>query len=152
VDRELLREQLSKIIRDFIESQGLILVDIILRYEGRDLFLRILADWPQGGISLGECASLNNRLGLILDEKGLIESKYVLEVSSPGLDRPLISKDDFLCCRAKEVRFFLRKPLNGKWELSGKIIEVTTETVKIDSQGSIIEIPMESISKAKQQF
>lgn len=85
-----------------MKNQNLDLVDIIYRYEGRGLVLRVLVDKPEGGITLDECAGLNNEISRILDEKDMLQQRYILEVSSPGLDRPLNSKNDFLRCINKE--------------------------------------------------
>jgi len=126
------------------------LVDLIYRYEGRALVLRVLVDRPQGGILLDECARLNNQISRVLDESNLLQTRYILEVSSPGLDRPLKTKYDFLRCTDKRVRFFLASPLNGKIELDGIIKDADDEAVHIDINGEIIAVSLISINKAKQ--
>lgn len=150
MDRQAIISELTSIIGDYLKNKGLDLVDLIYRYEGRDLILRIVVDRPEGGITLDECSWLNNELGRILDEKDIIPAKYILEVSSPGIDRPLRAKSDFLRCINRNVRFFLSESINAKFELEGSITKVEDEKVYIDVEGDIIEIPFIKINKAKQ--
>lgn len=150
MDRETLINELTNIISDYLKSQKLDLVDLIYRYEGRDLFLRLLVDSPEGGISLDECAQLNNEVSNILDQKEILEERYILEVSSPGIDRPLKTKSDFLRCIDRNVKFFLNEPMSGKIELDGIVIKVEDDAVYIDINGNIMKIPLIKINKAKQ--
>jgi len=150
MDRQEIIAQLQNIIDDYLKIQGLHLVDLIYRHEGRDLIVRILVDRPEGGITVGECSELNNRITSLLDEKDILQTRYILEVASPGLDRPLKTKNDFLRCTNKRVRFFLNEPINGKIELGGLISKVENDSVYIESKNEIIEIPLIKINKAKQ--
>jgi len=148
--RQELINELRVIIGDFLKNQNLDLADLIYRYEGRDLVLRVLVDKPEGGITLDECAYLNNEISRVLDEKDMLQQRYILEVSSPGLDRPLNSKNDFLRCINKRVRVFLNEPINAKLELDGIITEIKDDSVYIDIIGETIEVPLSKITKAKQ--
>lgn len=150
MDRQAIIDELKIIIQDFLLAQGLDLVDLILRYEGGDLVLRILTDKPEGGISLGECANLNIQISQILYEKDILKERYILEVSSPGLDRPLKTKTDFRRCLNRRARFFLKEPINGKLELEGIINRVEEDSVYVDLGGEAVEIPLSKIAKAKQ--
>ncbi len=151
MDKLEIADELKNIIEDYLKNQNLDLVDLIYRYEGRDLVLRILVDYPCGGISLGECAHLNSEIGRILDEKDILQQNYMLEVSSPGLDRPLKTKNDFIHCLNKEVRVFLKEPINNKFELEGIINKVKDDLVYIDIKERIVEIPILKINWAKQK-
>jgi len=150
MDKETLVSDFKILLADFIKSRNLELVDVIHRYEGRDLFLRILVDRPEGGISLGECAELNRELGALLDEKNILEQRYILEVSSPGLDRPLKTANDFRRSLNKKVKFFLSELINAKLEWDGVISKVDEVKVYVDTGRGILEIPLEKINKAKQ--
>ena len=150
MDRQAIITELKNIIADYLKIQGLDLIDLIYRYEGKDLILRILVDKPQGGITLEECAQLNKQIGNILDEKDILQTRYVLEVSSPGLDRRLKTKSDFNRCINRRVRFFLNEAIGGKMECEGIINKVEDDAVCIDSDGKIIEIPLLKIITAKQ--
>jgi ribosome maturation factor RimP len=150
MDREAVIGGLKNIIGDYLQARNMDLVDFIYRYEGKDLVLRILADNPEGGISLGECACLNRDISRLLDEQDIIQERYTLEVSSPGLDRPLKTKSDFLRCSNKKVKFFFSEPVNGKFELEGIINKAGDDTVFIDIANQTVEAPLAKIRKAKQ--
>lgn len=150
MDRHEIINELKSAIKSYIEGHGLELVDIIYRYEGRDLLLRALIDKPEGGITLDECAYINSHIGQILDNKGILNMRYILEVSSPGLDRELLNKKDFLRCINKNVKIFLNAPVNEKIEWDGIIVKVEGDSVFIDREGVNIEIPLAKIRKAKQ--
>ena len=149
MDKEALIGELKNIIGDFLQAQNLELVDLIYRFEGRDLFLRILADRPEGGITIGECTNLNRDVGTLLDEKDIIPDRYILEVSSPGLDRPLQTKKDFQRNMNKKVRVFLNELVEAKLEHAGIIVNIGEDIVSIRDNNKIIEIPLVKITKAK---
>lgn len=150
MDRQEITNALKDIIGDYLKNRGLELVDLIYRYEGRDLFLRIFADRPTGGITLEECAQINTEISRILDEKDILREGYILEVSSPGLDRPLKTKNDFLRCMNRRAKFFLSEPVNGKIELEGVICQATEGAVYIEIEANTVQIPLSKIKKAKQ--
>lgn len=150
MDKQAIREELKFIIGDYLKNQGFDLIDLLYRYEGNALILRILADRPEGGITIDECARINTAIGSILDEKDILKERYILEVSSPGLDRPLSTKDDFLRCIGKKVKFFLGEPVDNKIELEGLVNKADDESVYIDFEGRILNISLSKITKAKQ--
>lgn len=150
MDRQELAGQIKPIIEDYLKNQGFGLVDLILRYEGADLFLRILADRPEAGITLEDCAYLNKQISSILDEKDSIKTRYILEVSSPGLDRSLVTREDFLRCLGKTVKFFLRRKVLGKLELQGKIKSAQDQEIEVQINAESVRIPLSDIAKARQ--
>jgi ribosome maturation factor RimP len=147
--KEGLIKELEELISLFLGRQVLELVDLAYNYEGRNFTLRILADKPGGGITLGECALLNRQLRVFLDEKNIIDGDYVLEVFSPGLDRPLTKQKDFLRCLNKEAVFFLNDLVNGKLQWQGLISKVDEHSVFIQNGGQILEVPLIKINKAQ---
>jgi len=152
MDNDAIRNELSRIIEEFLKKQNLDFIDLVYRYEGRDLVLRVLVDRPEGGISIDDCAYLNRKIDEMLEEKGILEQRYILEVSSPGLDRPLKTKQDFLRCINKRMRFHLSEQIAGKLEHVGAITKVEGETVYVDIKGNSVEIPIGKIAKAKQEI
>ncbi|MFH0855302.1 MAG: ribosome maturation factor RimP [Candidatus Omnitrophota bacterium] len=150
MDKEALVNELRICLSDYCKSRDLDLVDVIHRYEGKDLFLRVLIDKPEGGINLGECALINRELAEALDAKDFLRQRYILEVSSPGLDRPLKTEADFKRLLNKNVKFFLNGYINSKLEWDGIINKVSEGKVYISIKGSVLEIPLEKINKAKQ--
>jgi len=150
MDKETLISELETFVSDFLKNQNLDLVEMIHRHEGGDLFLRILVDRPEGGINLDECALVNRELGLALDEKDFLQQRYILEVSSPGLDRPLKTEADFKRSLNKNIKFFLNDYVDGKIEWDGVINKVDKGKVYASAKDFILEIPLEKINKAKQ--
>jgi ribosome maturation factor RimP len=150
MDKEAIISELRSFIQGFLETKNIDLVDLIYRHEGRDLVLRILVDRPDGGITLDDCTCLNADIGRILDEKNIIQERYILEVASPGLDRPLKTKSDFCRCITRITRFFLSEAINGKIELTGIIERVGDASVYVVVMGEKVEIPFLKIRKAKQ--
>jgi ribosome maturation factor RimP len=148
---EELLSQLKNLAASHLKARGLDLVEFSFRYEGRSLVLRLLADRPEGGITVDECAGINQELSSILDEQTLLSEGYILEVFSPGADRPLRLKSDFARCIGRRARFFLKEPLYSKIELEGQIKQVTDESVYLETEllGKV-EIPLARINRAKQ--
>ncbi len=149
MDNAVLINELNILLKGYLESLNFVFIDVICRYEGNGLVVRVLADRPQGGINLDECAGLNRDLGRLLDEKDLIKERYILEVSSPGLDRPLKTQDDFSRLLNKKAKFFLNEAINGKLEWDGLIARVNQESVFIATDNGIIEVPFLKLNKAK---
>jgi len=152
MDREALINDFKIFLEEFLKERDLDFVDLIHRYEGRDLYLRILVDKSSGGITMDECAALNRELGNILDEKNLLESRYILEVSSPGLDRLLKTENDFRRSINKRVRFFLNDYINVKLEWVGVVSGVEGQAVSIDTGNGKIVVPLVKINKAKREI
>lgn len=143
-------EDLKNQVLPLLEESGAELIELnYIRRSGRSI-LRLLVDKKEGGITIQECAELNKKIISLLDEKDLIKEGYLLEVSSPGLDRPLKVKNDFSRCINKEIRVFLREPLNEKWELSGFIAGVEGEVLQLNTDKGQISIPLAIINRAKQ--
>lgn len=150
MDRDALLSELSPVIEGCLKDRNLELVDISCRRQGKDVVLRILVDKPEGGISLDECAFLNKEIGAMLDEKDIVKEGYILELSSPGLDRPLKTKSDFIRCISRKAEIFLNEQINGRMEFKGIINKVEDASVHIEAEEAAVEIPFSKITKAKQ--
>ncbi len=147
---EELAVMLKGLIGDFLSEQGLDFVDLICRYEGSGLVLRVLVDTFEGGISLGECMRLNRQISIMLDEKDIIKTSYTLEVSSPGLDRLLKNQKDFMRCLGREIRVLLLEAVEGKMEFIGEVKEAKEEFLLLGIDTGVVTIPFGKIMKAKQ--
>jgi len=147
--KETLIKELNELSSQCASRENVEFVDLIYRYEGNRLVLRVLVDRLQGGITLGECALFNRQLKGLLEEKNIIDGDYVLEVCSPGLDRNLKTQKDFLRCINKEVVFFLNDLAGGKLQQQGIINKVDEHRVTIENSGQSLEIPLIKINKAQ---
>ena len=126
--KQQVEEQVFSIVENLLNGQDDIeLVDVEYVKE-RDWYLRVFID-KAGGIEIDDCQALSERLEKILDEKNLIADSYILEVSSPGLDRQLKKPRDFVREQGKAVDVTLYAPEDGKKEFTG-VLEGFDETAK----------------------
>ncbi|MBM3248148.1 MAG: ribosome maturation factor RimP [Candidatus Omnitrophica bacterium] len=144
--------KIKELVMPLLESQVIDLVDLHIQRDRNKIILKLLVDKPTGGISLQECVKLNEEIGQVLENQDFIQESFVLEVSSPGLDRPLMTIKDFIRATGKDVIMFLKEKIQEKIELSGKIISAKDNVVVIEFEGEQIEIPLEKINKAKYIF
>ncbi len=147
-----IQEKVHQIAQRLCQEMNLELVDLHLRRQGQQTSIEILADQPTGGITLAECAQLNQSINSLLETENVFHGPYLLEVSSPGLDRPLKTKKDFLRVLHREVRIFLEEPIDGKWEYAGQIDQVDDEGIVIENQEGRVSIPLAKMNRAKQHI
>ena len=133
--KQQVEEQVFSIVEELLKDQDVIeLVDVEYVRE-RDWYLRVFID-KAGGIEIDDCQALSERLEKILDEKNLISDSYILEVSSPGLDRQLKKPRDFVREQGKTVDVTLYAPEDGKKEFTGVLegFDEAAKTVTIDGK------------------
>jgi ribosome maturation factor RimP len=142
---------LVKLIEPAAKAEGLALVRVKMIGGTSDPTLQVMAEDPQTRqLTLEDCARLSRRLSELLDESDPIEHAYRLEVSSPGIDRPLTRLGDFDEWKGHEARIVLEEKLDGRKVFSGNLIGTEGETVLIDVpvQGTI-GLPAAAIHSAK---
>ncbi len=147
---EALLQRVEETALPFLEQMNAVLVDLRIVRQGKVLNIQLLADKRQGGITLSECTALNRSIGQALEEAGLISDHYILEVSSPGLDRPLKSQRDFKRVVGRKVRFHLTSPVGNALEHEGTIKRIEEESIFIEEKAAEIVIPLAQINKAVQ--
>ncbi len=148
----LVCQQIRDLVQGMLQARNLQLVDFSVRFEGERYAVRILADRPAGGITLRECLELNRFISGAIEEQELIKRSYIVEVFSPGLDRPLRDKSDFLRCLGRRVRVFLNDKVEDKLEWEGSIGSADEEALILVGEGGPIRIPLSKVNKAKQLF
>lgn len=140
--------KVSGLAETFLSGMGLELYDV--EYSAVSRQLRVFIQRPQAGVSMGDCANVSRKLSAALDECDLIDSAYMLEVSSPGLDRPLKKETDYQRSLGRLAKMKLVQPVDGGYELLGRLLEYREGTVKIGMEGrEPIWIPLSQIKKAK---
>ncbi len=147
-------EQRLEEIKSQIEALGAELIDISLRKSGTRSVLTIIADKP-GGITLEECARINRTLGDYFEQnEGLIQGSYVLEVNSPGLDRPLKTARDFERARGQTVRVITPDQRGIARAMIAEVLSVQGETVefRVLDSGVVMLLPVERVIKASCQI
>lgn len=118
-----------------VRSLQLDLVDVECAGQGSRTMLRVFIDKP-GGVSVGECEQVHQSLGHALDLEDLIPHAYTLEVSSPGLDRPLKRVEDYRRALGKLVSVKLAQPWQGQWRVVGRLLEVNEAGVTLSLTGA----------------
>lgn len=149
------RERIIELIEPAVESEGLELVELeCLRMKTRWL-VRIFID-REGGATLDDCTAVSHQVGDLLNVHDLPPGPYTLEVSTPGLDRPLTRDKDFEKYRGARVRIRTREPIEGSRNFLGTFVAYTTEggrrIVTVDVDGRIVPIDRENIQKANLEY
>lgn len=144
-------QDLVKLVNPVITAMGYELWGVEYIPHGKTSLLRIYID-NESGITLDDCAKVSNQLAGVLDVNDPIRGRYELEVSSPGLERPLFTLDQFERYRGSEVRLRLRTKLDGRKNFSGTIDDVCNGTVRIIDDGNTFSIPGEDIDKANIKY
>lgn len=142
-----IKEKVKTLIDPILLEQRLELVEIEYQREARGWVLRLYID-KEGGVTLDDCTRVSQEVGRILDVEDLIPVPYFLEVSSPGLTRPLKTERDFRKAQNQLVKIRTFEPVINRREFKGKILEVTNQTIEIDVDGVKIQIPISKIAKA----
>lgn len=144
-------ENIYNIAKPVVESQGLNLVDVEYTKEGSERYLRVFIENLDGDVTLENCEDVSKVLSEKLDQLDPINDSYILEVSSPGLERPLKKKEDF--DRFKDNLVFIKTyaPINGNKEFNGILVgrENDNVLIKMEGEDEIINIPLDKISTAR---
>lgn len=147
---EDLKEKIQGLIVTALEEAGQELVDLQIRKQGTRLMITLLVDHKHGGITLDECALMNRRACEIIESGNFINESYVVEVSSPGLDRPLRTLKDFSRNLNRRIRVYLEEPVDAKFEYQGTIKEIFEDKIALEISQHCVEIPFMKIRKALQ--
>ena len=136
-------------IEPLVEDGGLELVDVVYLSEGGTMVLRVLVD-REGGIGIDDLGRLSKRISALLDDEAVVPGVYSLEVSSPGLDRPLKRERDFVRAVGRKAQILTKEPLEGRRNFKVRIVGVEGGVVTVnDSEGRSWLIEIESIEKAR---
>ena len=152
MEENVIIERVRELTSRLLSEAGVELVELTYRRESGGMVLRFAVD-KAGGITIGECGSLNRRIGAVLDETDPTEEHYTLEVQSPGLDRKLVKTSDFERTIGKDIYVITYGPVENKREFTGKLKWVGEESIKIEfPSGDEVSIPRNMIAKAKLHF
>jgi len=123
---------IEELVTPIVEELNLELIDTEYVKEGRNWFLRIYVDTPQGGIDIEHCALVSERISEVLDEKDPIDQNYFLEVSSPGAERPLKKESDYERAVGKLIHVKTYEPVNGLKEFEGILTAYSEQGLELD--------------------
>lgn len=143
-DVELLAERL-------LRSEGMMLVDVEYRRDRKGWTLRVFID-KDGGVTLEDCADINNQLGDILNAEMDLQGPYHLEISSPGLDRPLTKPKHFIHFQGRQAIIKTSRPVEGKTSFKGKLGGFSDGIALLRVEQRVIGIPYETIVRARLDY
>ncbi|HPO04313.1 MAG TPA: ribosome maturation factor RimP [Bacillota bacterium] len=145
----------TETLEPFLGKEGYCLYNTEFIKEGKDWFLRVFiekaperpGEWP-GDVNTDDCEKVSRFLSEELDRLDPVEKNYYLEVSSPGMDRPLFKEEHFERYKGRSVDVRLFESIGGKKSFTGKLSEVSDRSIRLeDEKREVIELPREKISK-----
>ena len=139
------------LVRPVIEMAGLELWDITYRKEGGRMVLRVLID-REGGLDLDTISETSERLSRRLDLEDFGNGRYSLEVSSPGLERPLKEPRHFRRSVGERVKVKTVEPVDGRKVFEGALVSADAEAIVISSDGGELRVPYENVASARTVF
>ncbi len=140
-------QTVENVVLPVLDDLGLELVDIEYRREGKGWVLRVFID-KEGGITVDDCTRVSHQVGDLIDIDDLIPNAYCLEVSSPGLDRPLKKEQDFIKYKERRIQLNTFAPIDTRRNFKGTIKDFREGVLFLESQGVPFEIPLDNIAKA----
>jgi ribosome maturation factor RimP len=151
-----LDNELTSLVRSVVEPMGYELVGVEYFQRGKGgALLRVYIDrvtvspGRTPGITLDDCSAVSHQLSGVLDVEDPIAGHYDLEVSSPGLDRPLFTAEQFQRFRGQRVRLKLGVKLEGRRKLEGQIAGLKQDRLLLEAEGETREIPLSTIDSAR---
>ena len=141
-------QRLASIITPVIEDLGFELVRVRLM-SGKATTLQIMAERPEGGIEVDQCATISTAIGATLDVEDPIVDEYTLEVSSPGIDRPLTRLKDFATFEGYEAKIETSELIDGRRRFKGQLAGVEGNDVLINVEEGTIGLNFDWLSDAK---
>jgi len=144
--------EIFELAEDLLSESLMELVDVEFLFEHGRWVLRLYID-KEGGITLDDCASVSRELGDLVEAKNTIDYSYVLEVSSPGLNRPLKKEKDFIRSIGKIVALVVSKPINKRKNFTGRVTGVREGVISLLlNDNTLAEVPLKEINKARLKY
>ena len=140
-------KEVTDLIEPVLNDMEVEMVDVEFHPERGRWILRIYVD-ERGGITLDRCAQVSREIGHLIDVRDLIPHGYVLEVSSPGLNRPLKKEKDFLRALGKKVRIKMRSPVQGRRIFTGTLESFDQGMLALKVERDRVNLPWKDLQKA----
>jgi ribosome maturation factor RimP len=145
-----IEEKVKELLLPILEERDFKVIDIEFIPSKRPI-LRIYIYNPEG-TSIDDCEWVSKRIGALLDVEDLINKAYILEVSSPGLDRKFKNIEEYNIFKGRDVVIKTKEPINEKKVFKGTLLGLEDEKVKIKENEETVEIPLENVSQTKLDF
>ena len=139
--------QIRELAAPALKASGLEMVDLEVVPHKR-MLIRVIVD-REGGVSVDDCAFLSRRLSDLFDVHDPIERAYVLEVSSPGLDRPLKKPSDFVWAQGKPVKVTIRRAEEGRDTFEGRLAGFEDGALTLETEAGEVRLDLSQVAKAR---
>lgn len=144
---DIIVSKITELAEAVLADVGFELVDVEYLVDRGRWVLRIYMDRP-GGVTVDDCALVSREIGILVDVKDLIPQEYVLEVSSPGLNRPLKKEKDFEWAVGKKVRIRMKEAVGGRRNFTGYLARFRDATIYLAIDNNEVELPFKRVEKA----
>jgi ribosome maturation factor RimP len=144
-----LEAQVHALIEPSIVAMGFRLVQLKLNDGSKNRLLQIMAERPDGSITLEDCANISRQVSAVLDVEDIIPTASRLEVGSPGIDRPLVSLQDYINYQGFTAKLETILPIQGRRRFTGEILAPEGETLRIKVDGEIYAIALRDVQQSK---
>ena len=139
---------LRVLLEPAVAAMGFELVDTEFSGSGRQAVLRIYIDNPEG-VTVDDCVQVSRQVSAILDVEDPIPGQYMLEVSSPGLDRPMVKREDFQRFAGEVVKIRMSVAVLGRRNFTGRLVGIESDTVILEMDNESFDLPFGDIEKAR---
>ena len=140
-------DQVERLVGQAIAAEGYELVHVDYLPRGAGSILRLYIDRP-GGVTLDDCQHVSRHVSVLLDVEDIIPHQYVLEVSSPGIERPLFKQSDYSRFAGREIRLTTIGKIEGRKNFVGVLRGINEGVVELESEGAVYRIPFDRVRKA----
>ncbi len=143
---EAIEQQIGSLVEPLVREKGLELVNVEYIKEGAHWYLRLYID-KDGGVDMDDCSGVSHAVSEMLDQKNPIPQAYMLEVSSPGLERPLKKEEDFIRFQGSLVTVRTFSPFQGFKEFTGNLVGLINDEVVLEYEQKRVAIPRNLVKK-----
>ena len=142
-------QSLWDLLEPVVSGLGYDLVEIEQDNHPQHAILRVYIDRGEEGVTIDDCGKVSAQIGAVLDVEDPVSGEYNLELSSPGLDRPLRVARDFLRFVGSQVRIKLDLPVNGRKKFKGLLSHFEADTITVVVDGEAYELPLSAVRQAR---
>lgn len=142
------QDELKALLKPAIESMGFEFVGLEYLSNPKNRMVRIYIDRDPDGVSVDHCADVSREVSALLDVEDPVSGQYSLEVSSPGVERPLFEPEQYAAFAGEQAVLQLYAPIEGRRKLVGTLEGADPDAVRIDVDGASIEVPLDTIRRA----
>ena len=144
-----LTEQIEALVVPSIEALGFLVVQVKLMDTHKSRMLQVMAERPDGSMSVEDCSTISKQLSALLDVEDIITGEYRLEVSSPGIDRPLVKRSDYEKYAGHSAKIETVLPIKGRKRFTGVIQSVDGDEITLKVDNADVLIPLADVQAAK---